>query len=158
MPDSMARLIAEFQQMTTAQLREQWRRIMGAQPRCGNRVWLYKRLCWTVQAKKHGGLSARAKGRLEELLTHVEQWLPANKPQRVIPPSVRDRTPTLPAGTVLTRIYKGQTLWVLIREDGRFEFDGSVYPSLTAIAKAVTGSHWNGRHFFFVSSSKRGSA
>ena len=55
---------------------------------------------------------------------------------------------------MITRVYKKRTLVVTVREDG-FEFDGTIYPSLTAVAKAVTGSHWNGHHFFFGPKSKR---
>ncbi len=52
-----------------------------------------------------------------------------------------------PPGTVLTREYRGQTLRVTILDRG-FEYDGKVYRSLTAIAQAVTGTHWNGLAFF----------
>ena len=50
-------------------------------------------------------------------------------------------------GTHLTREYKGRLLVVKVLPDG-FEFEGEVYGSLSAVAKAVTGSHWNGYHFF----------
>ena len=75
MPDSMAARIAKLQAMTTAQLREEWRRIMGEEPRSYNSVWLYKRLAWAIQAKEYGGLSARAQTRLEELLPMADVFL-----------------------------------------------------------------------------------
>jgi len=56
-----------------------------------------------------------------------------------------DRLP--PPGTVLTRKYKGETLQVLVLADG-FEYAGEVYASLSAVAKAITGSHCNGYLFF----------
>jgi len=43
--------------------------------------------------------------------------------------------------------YKGRTIEVLVLRDG-FEFEGELYSSLSAIAKHVTGSHWNGFRFF----------
>ena len=56
--------------------------------------------------------------------------------------------PRLPmAGTVLTRVYKGQTLQVEVLAEG-FAYAGQVYKSLSAVAKAVTGAHCNGLHFF----------
>jgi hypothetical protein len=56
--------------------------------------------------------------------------------------------PRLPLpGTILTRVYKGRTLHVRVLSD-RFEWDGQTYPSLSAVAKAITGSHVNGFHFF----------
>ena len=56
-----------------------------------------------------------------------------------------DRLP--PPGTILTRPYKGQTVQVQILTSG-FAYQGQVYPSLSAVAKAVTGSHTNGFLFF----------
>jgi len=56
--------------------------------------------------------------------------------------------PRLPrAGTIITRKYKNRDLIVTIRDDG-IEFDGQVYGSLSAVAKAITGSHMNGFRFF----------
>ena len=52
-----------------------------------------------------------------------------------------------PPGSVLARKYRGQTLQVRVLADG-FEFEGAVYPSLSATAKAITGSHCNGFLFF----------
>jgi hypothetical protein len=48
---------------------------------------------------------------------------------------------------MLKRDYKGRTLRVAVLAAG-FEFEGERYKSLTAVAKAVTGKHWNGYHFF----------
>jgi hypothetical protein len=56
-----------------------------------------------------------------------------------------DRLP-LP-GTVITRTYKGETLHVKVLPHG-FEFEGEVFKSLSAVAKAITGQHCNGYHFF----------
>lgn len=52
-----------------------------------------------------------------------------------------------PAGSILTRVYKGQTIQVLVREKG-FDYEGETYKSLSAIAKKVTGTHTNGFLFF----------
>ncbi len=52
-----------------------------------------------------------------------------------------------PVGSVLARKYRGEVLQVRIRADG-FELEGTVYPSLSAVAKAITGGHCNGFYFF----------
>jgi hypothetical protein len=57
-------------------------------------------------------------------------------------------------GTVLTREYQGRALHVTVMADG-FEYEGQLYKSLSAIAKAVTGSHWNGYLFFGLKVSAR---
>lgn len=56
-------------------------------------------------------------------------------------------------GTVLARQYKGRTITVTVLEDG-FEYAGEVFRTLSAVAKAVTGSHWNGYHFFGLKGAK----
>jgi hypothetical protein len=61
-------------------------------------------------------------------------------------PFSRDQRLPLP-GTVLTRDYKGQTVQIRVLENG-FEYDGEVYRSLSAVAKAITGTHTNGYLFF----------
>jgi hypothetical protein len=50
-------------------------------------------------------------------------------------------------GAVLVRTYKSRTLHVRVLTQG-FEFEGTRYPSLSAVAKAVTGCHCNGFLFF----------
>ncbi len=55
------------------------------------------------------------------------------------------RTP-LP-GTLITRTYKGQLIQVQVLSNG-FEYQGDMYRSLSAVAKQITGSHWNGFKFF----------
>lgn len=64
-----------------------------------------------------------------------------------------------PVGTVLTRKYKGQVLLVTVLADG-FEYAGEKYPSLSAVAKVITGSHCNGFAFFKVGTAavKKGGA
>ena len=61
----------------------------------------------------------------------------------------------LPApGSVITRQYKGQLLQVLVCANG-FEFEGEVFESLSAVAKRITGNHWNGFQFFRLTDSRR---
>jgi len=147
-PESMAARIAKLQQMSTAQLREEWRTVMGEEPRSHNRQWMFKRLAWAIQALEYGGLSERAKQRLEELLPFAEVWMPLGR--KAFPKATNGRHTNgrpLTSGTVIVRDYKGRTIAVTVLEEG-FECDGKRYPSLTAVAKAVTGSHWNGHHFF----------
>ena len=123
---------------------------MGDEPRSYHRTWLWRRLAWAVQAKEYGGLSAQAQARLAELLPHAEVWMPLGKRgfarNETTSPLARDR---LSPGTVIARPYLGRVLQLLVREGGRFELDGVIYPSLTAAAKGATGSAWNGPLFWF---------
>ena len=64
-----------------------------------------------------------------------------------------DRLP--PPGSLITRPYKGGVVQVKVLRDG-FVYAGAVYPSLSAVAKAVTGSHCNGFLFFKLTTKERG--
>jgi hypothetical protein len=147
----MSAKIAALRTMRVAELREEWRRVMGEEPRSYNKVWLWRRLAWAIQAKEYGGLSERARRRLEELSVHAETWMPLGKGAfrgLTSTPVPRRRDPRLPApGTVITRSYRGRTIAVTVMEDG-FEYEDRRYKSLTAVAKAVSGLHQNGFAFF----------
>jgi hypothetical protein len=56
-------------------------------------------------------------------------------------------------GASFTHEYRGQTVAVTVLDDG-FEYGSTVCRSLTAAAKAITGTLWNGVHFFFGPNSK----
>lgn len=50
----------------------------------------------------------------------------------------------------LVRLWKGVRHEAVVRNDGRFEYYGQIFNSLSAIAKTITGTHWNGRLFFGI--------
>jgi hypothetical protein len=151
---NVAREAAALQRLTVPQLRQRYAEVYAETTNAGNRVWLVKRILWRMQALAEGDLSQRARQRAQELANDADLRLnppatlvlpiPATPPP--IPrPQVDDRLP-LP-GTILTRPYKGRTLQVQILTEG-FAFEGRIYPSLSAVAKAATGTHCNGYLFF----------
>src|SRR5262249_47551316 len=102
-----------------------------------------------------GDLSERARRRAAELANDAELRL---APPKDNPATPTERLPALPAsdkpderlpppGSMLVRPYKGRTLHVRVLSQG-FEVEGTRYPSLSAVAKAVTGCHCNGFLFF----------
>ncbi len=146
--------IAALQRMSTADLREEWRQVMGEEPRSYHRTWLWRRLAWAIQAKEYGGLSERVKRRIEEKLApQAEAWMPLGRRAfsalLVASPDPQNGNPPLPApGTEIVRLYRGQNLVVRVLDDC-FEFEGRRHASLTAIVKVVTGgSHQSGPRFF----------
>jgi len=143
-----------MQRMTVAELRGKHAEVFGEETTSRHKKHLIRRIAWRLQANEEGGLSERARRRARELaadsdvrLTAPKKAAPATGPTKVaaIRISQDDRLP-LP-GTILTRQYKGQTVEVKVLPDG-FEYAGEVYRTLSAVAKAVTGTHWNGYHFF----------
>jgi hypothetical protein len=151
---NVAREAAALQRLTLSQLRQRYAEVYAETTNAGNRVWLVKRILWRLQALSEGDLSERARQRAQELARDADLRLnpPATLtlPIPAIPspsprPQADDRLP--PPGTILARPYKGRTLQVQVLTDG-FAFEGHVYPSLSAVAKAATGSHCNGYLFF----------
>jgi len=147
--------IAELKNMTVADLRARYARVFGEETRSSNKEFLVKRLAWRLQSLAEGDLTERARTRAAELARDADIRTTAPKmPVTVAPERTRvaelciapDRRVPMP-GNQITRTYKGRTVDVTVRPDG-FEFEGEVYRSLTAIAKVVTGTHWNGYHFF----------
>jgi hypothetical protein len=107
-----------------------------------------------MQALAEGSLSERARRRAAELARDTDLRLnpPRSKAAAAAPPEPagvpEPADPRLPPpGTILTRPYKGQLVQVQVLTDG-FAYAATVYPSLSAVAKAVTGTHTNGYHFF----------
>jgi hypothetical protein len=148
----IAQEVAALRGQTVAELRERYARVFGEPTRAGHRDWLIKRIAWRLQALAEGDLSERARRRAEELANDADLRLSPPKTPRAqtkpLPALARRSDPRLPPpGHVLVRLYKGRSLQVRVLSRG-FEFDGQMYPSLSAVAKAITGSHCNG-HFFF---------
>jgi hypothetical protein len=156
---NIAKEVAALRRMTTSQLRARYAEAFGEATGANNKVWLIKRIAWRLQAKAEGDLSERARRRAEELANDADLRLSPPKANSDPAPAERTMTEVLkfktdhrlpPPGTVITRRYKGEDLQVKVLADG-FEFEGQVYQSLSAVAKAITGQHCNGFHFFRLS-------
>ena len=146
--------VAALQRLSVTQLRLRFAELFGEATAASNRTWLVKRIAWRMQALTEGDLSERARRRAAELARDADLRL--NPPRRqtttttppepvTVPAPVDHRLP--PPGTILTRPYKGQLVQVQVLTDG-FAYAGTVYASLSAVAKVITGSHCNGFHFF----------
>jgi hypothetical protein len=146
--------VATLQRLSIGQLRQRFAELFGEATQASNRTWLVKRIVWRMQALAEGDQSERARRRAAELARDADLRLnaPRNQTATAIPPEpvtvpmpVDPRLP--PPGTILTRPYKGELVQVQVLTEG-FAYAGRVYLSLSAVAKAITGSHTNGYHFF----------
>jgi hypothetical protein len=155
MPPSLAIDIAALPGLRVSELRAQFAALFGEPTPSHNKVWLMKRIAWRLQALAEGDLSERARQRAAELIADADLRLSAPRAGHTQPESGLEKAATLRMpvddrlrpGTILTRRYKGRTLQVEALTHG-FTFDGQVYRSLSAVAKAATGAHCSG-HFFF---------
>ena len=155
--------VATLREMTVTELRAKYETVFGEPARSHNRQHLIKRVAWRVQALAEGDLSERARRRAAELANDADLRTTAPK-RRTLTRSGRTKRATLNLsngdrlpmpGSEIAREYKGKTIVVTVLPKG-FEYDGHVYRSLTAVAKAVTGTHWNGYHFFHLTGGKEG--
>jgi len=138
--DVLGRLAA-LQTMPTPDLKQQWRELYGAEPPPYNRRFLESRLAYRIQELAYGGLKPETIARLEAL---GEQLDGGNITIRRIR---GDDRPI--AGTRLLREYQGVEHTVTVLRDG-YEWEGRPYQSLSAIARAITGTRWNGWSFFGI--------
>ena len=151
--DGITKEIAALRQMKVPELVERYCELHGKEPHVRHREWLWKRIAWKAQEKRYGGLFGVAKRRLEELIAEIE--LPTEDQQRTVTGKLgKSRKPGEPKlGTTLTRTWRGRELVVQVREDG-YEHDGTLYRTLSAAAKAITGTHLSGRAFFGLTQRK----
>ena len=126
--------IAELQTLDVGDLLQRWHILVGGNPPRGRQA-LLNRLIYRVQEIAHGGLSSDAKARLDAIADADERKGPDSRAEAPI------------AGTIYRREWHGELHEVVAEADG-FAYRGRRYRSLTAVAKAVTGQHWNGRLFF----------
>ena len=146
-------IIAELRGAPVAELAERYEEVFATPPRVKHREWLWRRIAWKIQEQRFGGLSEVARRRLDLLIGELD--LPLNGERTVRGKVSRSTKPgDPPLGTTLTRTWRGTEIQTTAVEGG-WEYDGVVHRSLSAVAKAVTGSHWNGRLFFGLKSRRR---
>jgi hypothetical protein len=152
--------LAALRAMTVGQLRERYREVFGEPTRSRNKDFLRKKVAWRIQELAEGGLSDHARTRIEELAAHVPvRWRSSGngaaqpaattEPAEASAPFVPGaRDPRLPEpGTVLVREHGGVEHRVTVLADG-FEYGGQRYESLSKVARAISGTNWNGYLFF----------
>jgi len=156
--------IAVLRRMTVPELRRKYMDVCGEAIHSRHKAHLIARIAWQLQARAEGDLSERARKRAAELAAGADLRLTAPKvpPPASGQPSVaavvefsQDSRLPLP-GTILTRRYRGETLEVRVLPEG-FEYAGQIHRSLSAVARVITGGHWNGYHFFQLQRKVKGS-
>ena len=138
-PDPIPARLAALKTATTPELKAQWRDLLDSEPPPFNRRYLESRLAYRIQELAYGGLKPETIRRLERLGEELDGG--DRKKSRI-------RADTMPiAGTRLIREWQGVEHVVTVTAGG-FEWQGRPYKSLSAIARAITGTRWNGWVFF----------
>ena len=133
--------------MRVPDLAKRYLELYGEPTRSRNRQYLIKRLTWRIQERAYGGLTV---GALDLISKHGDM-LPEGWRMRFAgspPAETADRDPRLPAvGTVIQRVFDGITYEVRVGDDD-FVYRGQRFKSLSAVARRITGTPWNGFLFF----------
>ena len=138
-PDPIPARLAALKTTSTPDLKAQWRDLFETEPPPFNRRYLESRLAYRIQELAYGGLKPETLVRLEALGEQLDGGKVTVRKTRP------DDKPI--AGTHLIREYQGVEHVVTVTRDG-FEYQGRPYQSLSAIARAITGTRWNGWMFF----------
>jgi hypothetical protein len=157
--------VENLRRADVARLQEKYREVFGEPARSSHREHLFRRIAWQLQARAEGDLTERAVRRAAEIADDADlrkvaptdffqlegeriTTAPGAKSQQ----NVDRRMPLV--GTLLSRRWKGRTILVEVLAQG-FRYEGKPYSSLSAIAREVTGTRWNGMAFFGLTSAAR---
>ena len=142
--------------LKVAELKKRYCELFGEASKSSNKHFLFRRIAWRLQANGEGDLSERARRRATEIADDRDLRIRAPRDfvtradsgswvvDRTGPP--KDGRLPMP-GTLLTRRLSDRRIVVKVLKDG-FEFESRRYRSLSAIAREVTGTRWNGLLFF----------
>jgi len=144
----LARL-ARLKAMTVNELKSEWQTLMGSTPPNNSRTFLEQRLAYRIQELTYGGLPKPVSRLLDALADEVEG-------KKVRSTVISDpRNPVI--GTRLVREWNDVEHVITVLQGG-FDWQGRRYKSLSAIARDITGTQWNGYRFFGLRENKRGAA
>jgi len=144
--------IMELKQNSLEELKTKYQELFGQEPPSSNKVFLWRKIAYRLQELECGNVTEETQGKIQEL---INKYDPVNntgvRPDNgngEIKNSKPNRDRRLPiTGTLITKEYKGKKYELKILEKG-FEYNNKTYKSLSAIAKEITGAHWNGYLFF----------
>ena len=138
MTDTVLAQLAALKTAPIGVLKQKWRDLFENEPPPYNRRFLEHRLAYRIQELAYGGLKPATRAKLDALADALD------------PKAARKRTVNGPVvGTQLIREWRGVEQKVTVLADG-FEWEGRRYKSLSAVARAITGTRWNGLTFFGV--------
>lgn len=150
-PDPIIRQVADLQNLSHEELKNLWLTLYGTKPPAYNRRHLVSRLAYRIQELAYGGLSEAAKAKMKAIMEasglDENGGEPNNRRKRATA-----RRDGLVIGTRLVREWNGH-IHEVTTVHGGFQYEGQLFRSLTAVTKAITGTHWNGRAFFGVAAS-----
>jgi hypothetical protein len=149
--------------MQSGELQRLYKRIFGRAIPSGSSVQARRKIAWHLQAEREGGLPESARqqalaiAKQASLRIHLRRGGTGSSfPHATVTGIVSDHDSRLPMpGSILVKEHRGKTAMVRVLDTG-FEYDGRRFASLSAIAKEITGTKWNGYLFFDLVKEGRG--
>ena len=129
---SVQRQLLALAQMDKEELISKWKDLFGKNPPEYGPVFMRRRLAYRIQELFYGGLSEELKSQM------LSRKRTLSRNSGILKP-----------GNRIVREWRDEKHEVIIRANG-VEYNGQLYRSLTAVAKKITGTHWNGKKFFGV--------
>ncbi|WP_295492008.1 DUF2924 domain-containing protein [uncultured Ralstonia sp.] len=136
---SVAAQIARLPELPMPEIKALWLWLFGGDTPTHNRQFLERRIAYRLQEMEFRKVDV---GLLERNKRRIASLIETGKVKK------RDRDYRPAAGTVLTREYQGVEHRVIVTQDGQYDFQGRMYPSLSMIAREITGTRWSGPLFF----------
>ena len=143
-PPSVLTQIAQLPDFSIDDLRALWIELNGSTSPNSNRAFLERRIAYGLQER---AFRKANQGLLERNAHRIDKLLATGKVSK----TDRDIRPV--PGTVITREYRSQMHRVVVSTDGQYEFEGRRYPTLSMIAREITGTRWSGPLFFGMKAS-----
>ena len=132
-PEGIERRIGALAQLPIDELRAQWTELYRQSPPNLSRQLLVRSNAYRLQEQAFGGLKPATRKRLLAIAAGAD--------------SLQTTAPPIKPGTRLIRDWHGETHEVVVFDKG-FHWRGGTYGSLSAIARKITGTRWNGHVFF----------
>ncbi|KRH78601.1 hypothetical protein FERRO_15920 [Ferrovum sp. JA12] len=131
--------IAHLPDTPFEEIKSLWQQIFATPMPTHNRQFLERRIAYRLQEIEFRKIDRNLMDRNDRRIKTIIETGQNKK---------RDRDHRPVAGTLLTREYKGVIHKVVATPDGQYDFQGRMYPSLSMIAREITGTRWSGPLFF----------
>lgn len=136
LPETLKAEIEALDSLDARALKRRYADIVADMPKCALSSVLRTTIAYRLQERHYG----------PSLSKEATEWLDEAADDKRMFPDGRK----VGSGARFVRFWKGERYETTVRDDGRYEYNGEIYSSLSAVAKAITGTHWNGRLFFGV--------
>ncbi len=148
MRKNIADKIEKLYELSSRRLMAEYTRLTGESYYTRNRKSLIRKIAWLYQTADTPPLSQRALDRVDELVkdSKLRIYPPQDFHLDIPDPKVNKKL-SLNPGTILKKNYNGEEYEVVVLDRG-FLWNNKIFKSISAVAKAITGSHWNGKLFF----------